>query len=231
MRATLFAATSVAAFFAVSTLPSDAQAQARPPSAQHPAQGMAAPSGSPATTAGMITEQELRDYARARRALEANLNVPMVLRQGESYQVQALERYLPSLGVMITAQDYIRIDRAVRADPTLEEQVRSGQLTGAGTEAHQARVSEQQFEDYMRVRRQLDQEPNRALVLRQGDDHQTQALERYLARAGSMLTANDFRMIHLIVQNDPQLRARVEAATSASGAAGVQAPATAASPQ
>lgn len=228
MRTNLIVATTVAALFALSSLPSDAQGQA---GLQHPSEGQAAPSGPPATTTVTISKPELREYARARRALEENPNVPMVLRQGETYRMQALDRYLTSIGVMIDAQDYARIDRAVRSNPTLEEQVRSGQITGAGTQTYESRLSDQQLQDYARVRQLLDKEPNAPLVLRQAEDYQTQALDRYLRRVDSMLTANEFMQIQLIVRNDPQVRRRVEAGSPASGAGGAQAPATSASPQ
>lgn len=85
------------------------------------------------------------------------------------------------------------------------------------------RVTQQELEAYARVREQLMQNPNVEPMLRQPEDLQAQALERYLSREGAGMSAEDFVRIHREVMSDPNLKAQVESGSlSGAGASGSQ---------
>lgn len=88
------------------------------------------------------------------------------------------------------------------------------------TVLNKAKISPEQFDTYVRIRQDLMQNPNVAPLLRQPEELRAQALERYLQREGTGMSAEEFVRIHREVQNDPELRAAAEAGASQSGAAG-----------
>ncbi|HEY8370248.1 MAG TPA: hypothetical protein VIM86_13135 [Thermodesulfobacteriota bacterium] len=89
-----------------------------------------------------------------------------------------------------------------------------------------AGISPEELKTYARVRHDLMQNPNVAPLLREPEDLQTQALDRYLDRNRTGMDAEEFIRVHRAVQNDPELRAAVEGGT-ASAASGSDAASTA----
>ncbi len=120
----------VAAALATASLSLYTQTFAQPPlrSGDEPYVGYKAPAIPPAAVldkAG-ISPQQLQTYARIRHDLMQNPNVAPLLRQPEDLRAQALDRYLDRTKAGMSAEEFVRIHRAVQNDPALRAAVEGG---------------------------------------------------------------------------------------------------------
>ncbi len=97
----------------------------------------------------------------------------------------------------------------------------TGTTAGSTTMGAAGQVSEPQLQEYIELRRQLaSQNPEMERAFESGDlSGQRDRLQAALS--GSSMSVDQFMQVHQQVQQDPELRSRVEARLGASGGTGI----------